>query len=327
MVVIGRNEGARLKASLESVAECKHVAYVDSGSTDSSQDHARSVGVELVELAIPPKFTAARARNAGIAALLMRAPDLAMIQMVDGDCTVEPGWIKTALAALEADPGLAGVFGRRRELAPDRSLYNRLCDIEWDVPVGPTQATGGDAMFRVAALKAVSGYDPALIAGEEPDMCLRMSRSGWRFARLDAPMTCHDANILHLGQWWRRANRAGYAAASHVARHGRVSLPGDISQVARMLFWGAALPVAIILFGLLTVADPLFAIPALLALALYPLQWLRLSRSERPNWPNAGQAWQAGGLRLLHQFAALSGLADYGFDRLRGRGRGIIEYR
>jgi glycosyltransferase involved in cell wall biosynthesis len=325
--VIGRNEGARLKACLQSLQGAGPVVYVDSGSTDGSQDFARSLGIAVIDLAVPPKFTAARARNAGVEALLAQAPAIDRIQMVDGDCVVEPGWLATASAALDADPGLGGVFGRRAEVAPGHSIYNRLCDIEWNVPVGPVDATGGDAMFRVAALQQVSGYDPALIAGEEPDMCLRMGRHGWRFLRIDAPMTRHDANMRRFGQWWRRANRAGYAAASHVARHGAGALPGNRAQVRRMLLWGAAVPAAILLMLALALADDRFVIAALLGIALYPLQWLRLARAERRHCRDARQALQIGGLRLMHQFAALSGLIDYRLDRLRGRERGIIEYR
>src|SRR3569623_3217603 len=90
VVVIGRNEGERLKASLASLHGIAHIVYVDSGSTDGSQAYARSRGVTVVELPVPPNFTAARARNAGIEALLNAAPDLTTIQFVDGDCTVEP---------------------------------------------------------------------------------------------------------------------------------------------------------------------------------------------------------------------------------------------
>jgi len=327
LVVIGRNEGERLKASLRSIAGLRHIAYVDSGSTDGSQDFARSLGIEVIALPVPPKFTAARARNAGIAALAAAAPDLEFIQMIDGDCTIAPDWIETAVAALDADPRLGGTFGRRSEIAPERSIYNRMCDIEWAVPAGPVLATGGDAMFRVAALGAVHGYDPSLIAGEEPDMCLRMGRLGWRFACIDAPMSRHDANILRFGQWWRRARRAGFAAASHVARHGRKSLPGDVAQVRRMLFWAALLPALIVAAILCSLIDARFALLAVPVLAVYALQLCRLARMERPRWPDKRAAWRAGGFRLLHQFAALTGLASYWFDRLRGHDRGIIEYR
>jgi cellulose synthase/poly-beta-1,6-N-acetylglucosamine synthase-like glycosyltransferase len=312
---------------LNSLQGIAHIVYVDSGSTDGSQAYARSKGVAVVELPVPPKFTAARARNAGIEALLKAAPDLDKIQFVDGDCTVEPNWIETASAALNADPALGGVFGRRREVAPERSIYNRMCDIEWNVPVGPTLGTGGDAMFRVEALKAVSGYDPTLIAGEEPDMCLRMSRHGWRFARIDAPMTRHDAQITRFGQWWQRAKRAGFAAASHVARHGDKSLPGDVGQVKRMIAWAGLLPALLILFLLLSLVEPRFVYIAMLVPTLYVLQWLRLSRAERGTMPNLRLAAKAGALRVIHQFAALTGLFSYWRGRLLGRERGLIEYK
>lgn len=327
VVVIGRNEGERLKASLASVEGIGHVVYVDSGSTDGSQAFARCQSVQVVELPVPPKFTAARARNAGIEALLRAAPDLAKIQFVDGDCTVEPDWIEIASAALNADPALGGVFGRRREVAPERSIYNRMCDAEWNVPIGPTLATGGDAMFRVAALRAVSGYDSGLIAGEEPDMCLRMGRMGWRFERLDAPMTRHDAQITRFGQWWRRANRAGFAVASHVARHGKASLPGNIGQLKRMLIWAALLPAVLILLLVLAFVDEHLLWPALLVPGLYASQWLRQTRAERRHMPNLALAAKAGALRIAHQFAALGGLLSYWRDRARGKERGIIEYR
>ena len=327
VVVIGRNEGDRLKASLASLKGIENIVYVDSGSTDGSQAFARKIGVKVVELPVPPKFTAARARNAGIEALLAATPDLGKIQFVDGDCTVEPGWIETASAALNANPKLGGVFGRRREVAPERSIYNRICDVEWNVPVGPTLGTGGDAMFRVEALRAVAGYDPALIAGEEPDMCLRMSRHGWRFARIDAAMTRHDAQIIYFDQWWRRAKRAGFAAASHVARHGDKSLPGDIGQVKRMLVWGAAVPAIFALLLLLGLADRRLAPIALLVPLLLTVQWLRLSLAERRTMPNWSLALKAGGLRVLHQYAAIAGLLSYWRGRLLGKERGLIEYK
>ena len=66
IVVIGRNEGARLKASLASIeASPDSVVYVDSGSSDGSVQWAGSQGVQVVELDMTTPFTAARARNAG----------------------------------------------------------------------------------------------------------------------------------------------------------------------------------------------------------------------------------------------------------------------
>ncbi|MFW2829079.1 glycosyltransferase [Sphingomonas sp. ID0503] len=320
-VVIGRNEGERLKACLRSLAGVPTV-YVDSGSTDGSQDFAGSVGVEVVALQVPPAFTAARARNEGLARLREIMPEIGFVQFVDGDCEVEAGWIAAGLKALRGDQELGGVFGRRRERFPESSLYNRMCDQEWDVPIGPTPATGGDALFRAEALAQVGGYNPELIAGEEPDMCLRMGRHGWRFRRIDAAMTVHDAGLFRFGQWWRRATRAGYAAAEHVARHGRAGLPSDRGQVARSLIYGGLLPLVAV-FAL--VAG--WPVVSLLILLLYVARWVRLWGRERWWTASKAQAQRAALLRLAHQFAGMQGFLSYWADRLRGRKRAIIEYR
>ena len=121
---------------------------------------------------------------------------------------------------MRADPGLAVVFGRRRERARDASVWNLLCDLEWDVPPGEVLSCGGDALMRRAAFDAVGGYDPTRIAGEEPELCLRLRGRGWRIARIDAPMTVHDAAMTRVGQWWRRSQRGGYVDAEGFAELG-----------------------------------------------------------------------------------------------------------
>ena len=152
---------------------------MDSGSTDKSRDLARSLGVEVVELDLSRPFTAARARNEGLDRLRDVLPGVEYVQFVNGDCEVRAEWIETARSALEADEKLAVVCGRRRERFPEASIYNTLADMEWDTPIGPAQSCGGDALFRNAALEAVGGYDPSVIAGEEPEMCFRLRAGGW----------------------------------------------------------------------------------------------------------------------------------------------------
>ena len=158
-------------------------------------------------------------------------------------------------------------------------------------------------------------------------MCLRMGALGWRFARIDAPMTRHDANILRFGQWWRRAVRAGYAAAEHVGRHGHASLPGDIAQVERMVLWGFALPAIGLGCALRAFWDARFLIGAALIAALYLLKTGRQALRECPRLASGRLALAAGVLRQLHQFAAFRGLVACCLDHLRRRERGIIEYR
>jgi GT2 family glycosyltransferase len=242
IVAIGRNEGERAKACLEGavalLGDTAGVVYVDSGSTDGSPEFARSLGITVVDLDLSEPFTAARARNAGLAAVPV---GLAYVQFLDADCELVDGWLATAVATLAADEGLAGVAGRRRERHPDATVFNKLCDMEWDTPIGEADALGGDAMFRREALDRVGAYDPTMIAGEEPEMCLRMRALGYRLRRLDVEMTIHDAAMTSWRQWWTRNRRAGHAYAETLNRHP----PTGAHEVTSNYFYALAMSGAV----------------------------------------------------------------------------------
>ncbi len=243
LVAIGRNEGQRLRQCLESVVgKVAPVVYVDSGSTDGSVDLARSLNVHVVELDLSIPFTAARARNTGLAALLELDPDVEFVQFVDGDCEVVDGWLAIAQQHLQTHPAVVVVCGRRRERFPQATLYNRLCDIEWDTPVGEAKACGGDTMMRVAALQQVGGYNPSLIAGEEPELCVRLRQAGGKIWRLDAEMTLHDAQMTRFGQWWKRMVRGGHAYAEGAWIHGAPPERHWTKETRSILLWGLAIP-------------------------------------------------------------------------------------
>ena len=314
-VVIGRNEGARLRACLASLAEAAPVIYVDSGSTDGSAAHARSTGARVIDLDTSQPFTAARARNAGLAALNRSETDL--VQLVDGDCTVEPGWLATASAYLNAHPDTAIACGRRREDHPEASLYNRLCDIEWNTPPGDTSACGGDILARLSALDAAGLYRDDLIAGEEPELCVRLRRQGWKIHRLDAPMTRHDARMTKLGQWWKRTRRAGHAFAEGAHLHGAPPERHWVAETRRALLWGAALPLAILIAALVHPA-------ALLLTLIYPLQVARLA-ARRGLASRA--AWEWAAFTVLGKFAEAQGALQFHASRLLRRRATLIEYR
>lgn len=316
-IAIGRNEGPRLIACLDSLraAGIARVIYVDSGSTDGSSARAAERGAQVITLDMAQPFTAARARNAGLAALADAPPDL--VQMIDGDCTLDPGWIAAATDHLMAHPDLAILCGRRRERHPQASIYNRLCDREWDTPIGDTRSCGGDALARHVALTQIGGFDPSLIAGEEPDLCLRLRRAGWRIERIAAEMVLHDAAMTRFSQFWRRARRAGHAFAEGQWRHRHGPEGHYRRETARALLWGAALP-ALILLAL----PGLPALSALLAMA-YPAQILRLAAREGFSRP----ACEAALLLTLAKFAEAQGAIGYHLSRLSNRPKRLIEYR
>jgi len=319
-VVIGRNEGERLVACLRSCLQhAAKVVYVDSGSTDDSVERARILGVQVVMLDLVLPFTAARARNAGLAHLLNTQPDIQFVQFVDGDCEVRQPWWTSALAALRENPDVAVVCGRRRERFPERTVYNGLCDIEWDTPVGEALACGGDALFRVEALRQVGGYRGDLIAGEEPELCVRLRKCGWRVRRLDVEMTWHDAAMTKFSQWWTRNVRSGHAFAEGAALHGGSPWRHFAREARRAVLWGLGLPALIFM---LVLWKPVLGV--LLAL-IYPVQVARLAlrlRSDGMPLPAPRALFFT-----LGRFAEARGVVKYWATRWRGQRSTLIEYR
>lgn len=320
VVAIGRNEGERLRKCLDSVAGIAgRVVYVDSGSTDGSVEMARAMGVAVVELDMRVPFTAARARNAGFRRLRELLPDLAYVQFVDGDCELVAGWLERAATFLDAHRDVAVACGRRRERHPERSIYNMLCAIEWDAhPVGEAKSCGGDALMRIDALAAVSGYRPDLIAGEEPELCIRLRAAGWRVWFLNDELTLHDAAMTRFRQWWNRALRAGYAEAQGAELHGAPPEYHCVRELLRAWFWGLGIPAGVL--GLF----PSWGGWALVLLLLYPLQIVRLAmrgqRSPRDNW------WLAVFL-VLSTFPTMLGQLKFLKDRYLRRQAHLIEYK
>jgi len=328
VVIIGRNEGERLVRCLRSILEQpggrpKALVYVDSNSTDRSVDNARELGAEVVNLDTTRKFTAARARNAGLARLLERHPDLELVQFVDGDCELARHWMETAEAFLRQNPGYAVVCGRRRERFPERSVYNRLCDLEWDTPVGPRPACGGDALMRVDAVRAVSGYRESLIAGEEPEMCFRMRKLGYSVMRLSAEMTLHDAAMFRASQWFQRSRRAGHAYAEMAALHGGDSERPGVRPTLRALFWGLGWP--LFCLGLGALVGPLAGVSLFAPGPLF-LYW-RSYRSERRSGRTVENARLYAASCVLAKVPEAVGVLTYLTNRLRKRPSTLLEYK
>lgn len=313
-VVIGRNEGARLLACLASLqGQVRRVIYVDSGSTDGSVIAALAAGSEVVALNMGLPFTAARARNAGMALLSGEG----FVLFLDGDCQLQPGFVAAGLAAFARHPAAVVVCGRRRERFPDATLYNRLCDREWDTPIGPAKACGGDALMRLAAVQALGGYREDLIAGEEPELCLRLRRAGGEVWRIPVEMTLHDAAMTRFSQWFKRSQRAGHAFAEGAALHGAGSERHWVAETRRALLWGFGVPLAAVLAGLIHPAGWLL-------LLLFPLQVARLAW----RWRVQGKAGvEAAVFTVMGKIPEAIGVLSYHWNRLRGRRRGLIEYK
>lgn len=317
VVAIGRNEGERLRQCLQSIAgKVSGVVYVDSGSTDESVALARSMGVLVKELDMSVPFTAARARNAGFAHLLESFPHLDYVQFVDGDCEVVTGWIEKASGFLDQHSEVAVVCGRRRERYPQKSIYNALCDIEWDTPLGEVRSCGGDALMRADSIKAVGGFRQDMIAGEEPELCVRLRALGGRIWRLGEEMTLHDAAMTRFGQWWQRSKRAGYAFALGAFLHGSAPEKHYVRQTRRAIIWGLALPM---LIGLLGMIDLRFLVLAI----VYPLQAFRIGIAGN----NKIIPWTRSVFLVLGHFPESLGIMKFYVNQALGKKALLIEYK
>ena len=280
-VVIGRNEAPRIVACLESVraqqiAGQHELLYVDSGSSDGSAALAAAVQDVRVLRLDDPLPTAAKARNVG-----WRAARHDLVQFVDGDAELVAGWTATAIAALAADASVGAVYGSFREKHPERSLYNRLADMDWPHVPGSVDAFGGIVMVRRSLLVRTGGFPEDVRVGEEPILAARIRALGLRIEQLPAAMAVHDIDTRTFGQYWRRGIATGWAYALR-ARH---RAPGETfwrSRHAKTLLL-ATLAGSALLLGVL-VSPLILAAAALLALLdVARIAW-RERRRARSTW-------------------------------------------
>ena len=324
IVVIGRNEGVRLARCLDSIWRVRDVAvkqiiYVDSASTDGSPELASQYGV-VVLVVRPERPTAASGRNAG-----WRRADSDLVLFLDGDTMLHPDFLRSATEALSPEPSVAAVWGHRREIHPEASIFNRVLDLDWVYRPGFTEFCGGDVLMRREALLEVGGFDEGLIAGEEPELCRRMRARGYKILHINHPMTGHDLQITRLSQYWRRATRAGHAYAEVSELYRGSNDPSWASErrgnLIRGSFWPISLAVA-------TLAAVRFGfIPIALWLALLPLLSVRSAWKAR--WKTGSQLTLLlyGVHSQLQQLPILVGQLQYQLSKMRGKTQKLIEYK
>ena len=323
IVVIGRNEGERLRRCLDSVTLYgAPVVYVDSGSTDESVQIAQERNVEVVELDASKPFTMALGRNTGFERLIELNGQIERVQFVDGDCELVDGWLAAASAVLAERDEVGAVCGRRRERHPERSIYNRLTDMDWVGPTGDVRFAGGDVMIRTQAFRDAGGYDERLIAGEDPEICVRIRQASWKIVRLDHEMTLHDAAMYRFGQWWRRAVRGGHAYAECVHLHRNSKERPWVREWRSNWLWGLLIPTISLAAAWWTSGW------SLILLALYPIWVARIALRRRTGFGNPWlECLLYGAFCMLGKTPQMLGQTSYLWHRLRGRRSGLIEYK
>jgi GT2 family glycosyltransferase len=220
---------------------------------------------------------------------------------------------------------VAAVWGHRREIHPEASVFNRALDLDWIYTPGLTDFCGGDVLMRRNALVQTGGFDEGLIAGEEPELCRRMRATGYTILHIDHPMTGHDLQITRFSQYWKRATRAGHAYAEVSARFRGSGDPAWADERTRNLIRGSFWPISLALaaatsirFGLL----PLAIWALLLLLLALRSAWKARWKSSSPS-----TLFLYGLHSHLQQLPILVGQFQFELGKRSGKAKRLIEYK
>jgi len=324
VVVIGRNEGARLERCLASVEAMERngfaieMIYVDSGSTDLSLAIARRLGAATIALQAA-RPTAAMGRNAG-----WKSARGSIVLFLDGDTILDSRFVLDSLGEF-GDPAVAVIWGHRREIRPEDSIYNRVLDLDWVYAPGDTQFCGGDALFRRDVLETTGGFDETLIAGEEPELCRRIVGLGFRILHVDRPMTGHDLAITRFSQYWKRAMRAGHAFAEVSERFRDTNNPFWLEDARR----NRNRAMLLLTIQIATVLSFLMRIDWLGWVLLGVLLILVLRTAWKARWKSSEPLTLLlyGAHSHLQQIPIFVGQVQYRINRGRGRQAKLVEYK
>lgn len=194
VIVIGRNEGSRLSACLQSVQDAlavlsHEIIYVDSCSADDSLDRAKALGARCYLLA-EQDTTAGLGRFAGA-----REARGDVLLFLDGDMELCPGFCEKALVEMDAT-GCNGVCGIREDLYwQNGQLIGRndnyfRCTQRRECP-----EFGGALMISAEALRACGGWSADTVACEEAELHARLKDVGCRITELPIPMIRHNDTV------------------------------------------------------------------------------------------------------------------------------------
>lgn len=180
VIIPVRNDARRLAVCLQSLADQDYAAerfeviVVDNGSSDDSVGVARASGAKVLS---HPKLRVGALRNRGVQCA--RGDILAL---VDSDHEVPPGWLQAGVDELVADPNLQMIGAPylpppqgtwvQRIWALHRLRNTRRGEVVW--------LASGNLFMRKYDFDRIGGFDEALVATEDVDLCVRLAEGKGR---------------------------------------------------------------------------------------------------------------------------------------------------
>jgi N-acetylglucosaminyl-diphospho-decaprenol L-rhamnosyltransferase len=238
------NGFARLETALLSLREQTRpigVVVVDNGSSDGSPEllRERFPDVGLVELE----------RNLGFGSALNRAiaeRPADPVLLLNNDVECEPRFVDAMLEAAdggaemvagvllqEAAPELidsAGVIADRTLMGFDYLHGEPLAALEGAAP--PLGPTGGAALYRLDAFRAVGGFDERIfLYYEDLDLALRLRAAGARCALAPAARAIHAYSASSGAASGFKYAHSGWSRGYMLRRYGMLSSPRQALRV------------------------------------------------------------------------------------------------
>jgi GT2 family glycosyltransferase len=212
VVVCTYNGSATLRECLEGLTRLEYpdfeVIVVDNGSTDNSAEIASEFPFRLIQTG---QTGLSAARNAGLDAATGD-----VVAYIDDDAYPDPFWLHY-LAEVFRDPNCAAAGGPN--LPPPDDGW--LADCIADSPGGPAHVLltdrdaehlpGCNLAIRADRLREIGGFDKIFrTAGDDVDVCWRLSDRGWRLGFHAAAFVWHHRRGT-IRTYWRQ--QAGYGRA------------------------------------------------------------------------------------------------------------------
>lgn len=212
VIVPTRNRAALLARLLGSLRHLRYPGWellvVDDGSTDGTAavvEQGRATG-------LPVRYR--RQAWGGMGSARNQALALArgeIVAFTDDDCTVNPGWLEAIAEAFEQHPEALGVQGRTVTVRERMTPFTRQVE---QLEGGQPYRTCNIA-YRTDTLRALGGFDPRLIRGEDVVMGARVLERGPIAFAPDA-VVCHPPRPKEWAD--RRAWRTLLASETHFKR-------------------------------------------------------------------------------------------------------------
>jgi glycosyltransferase involved in cell wall biosynthesis len=251
-VIITRNQEPHVARVVQSVlAEplVEEVMVVDSASSDGTVDRAKEFPIKVIQLLETQSLSPSAGRRVGF-----EQTAGSFVLFLDGDMQLLPGWTARAVDLLSSHLDVAAVTGEVVNIFDDERSESVLQDGTAEVSELRCRQTGGMAMYRRTALEQVGGFHPYLHSDEEPELCLRIRRAGFRFLKIDRPAALHFTRAPTLASLFERRKRSLYLGQGQIIR----LLLRDRLLFAYLRERGYALaPAAVLAAGLVAAATSL----------------------------------------------------------------------